>query len=671
MQTVAELSQRRETELASLEQRLRAEGDGRVAAATDARANELAELRRAMHEEAEARVRELREVWEDELYDKLKGSEREQQERLNDALQRAEMQAVNDLLQSLRLEASKWQQVLKENEAKTAVAVDVARAAGWEQRDKEALAEVSKLERRIESIMVKFKDADAEMNRMQRGHDEVLAEERVRHEREVERLVAEGRAAERTQRDEEWTKRMHSARDDFLDREQVLGERLAREEYSKEVLRDDLLKQLAKLGEEKGQLLENLENANQQLVYEREAHLSEKADLRLDFENDAALRILQSSRNQKVAVQELQSQQNRLMEEAEERWERIADSRVGAEAAAINAEKESAIAVIRSHYEKESDELNSALRMYKAELAEKTELALDLTTKLEAADDRLYDEEQRAKQRALDGAFMRWTALCNGFKMRTKFQATVAKVEATFSSQLAEAESLHAEKLNAMTYAAIQISALVQATENSRKRTYATLTSHKTEVVVERRSQIRLFEKELQRMSNEREALEDGRLRVEEEIAALGQQVSALEEEIYEHTRSSTMQHGRINVAHVRRKRRLDSELEKLLELIEVKRALLGECDDKVAAKCRQRDEKELSLVELERDLTRILVEQQRLVLLIVDDDSAIAESCRHQLTEVGLPWPPPAKVSLSDAQSFISLPAVEDSKRYSGTRVL
>ena len=51
------------------------------------------------------------------------------------------------------------------------------------------------------------------------------------------------------------------------------------------------------------------------------------------------------------------------------------------------------------------------------------------------------------------------------------------------------------------------------------------------------------------------------------DAAGLEAQVKDLEEQIREHSRSSSMQNGRINVAHARKKRRLDSELERILGL--------------------------------------------------------------------------------------------------------
>jgi len=67
------------------------------------------------------------------------------------------------------------------------------------------------------------------------------------------------------------------------------------------------------------------------------------------------------------------------------------------------------------------------------------------------------------------------------------------------------------------------------------------------------------------------------------------------------------MTNGRVNVAHARKKRRLDSELERILETIDQKRAGMAQMDARAADKIRQRDDKELEMIELEREVDGLL----------------------------------------------------------------
>ena len=72
---------------------------------------------------------------------------------------------------------------------------------------------------------------------------------------------------------------------------------------------------------------------------------------------------------------------------------------------------------------------------------------------------------------------------------------------------------------------------------------------------------------------------------MEEEIDRLEEQIRDVEEETRQHALLSTTQNGRINVAHARKKRRLDAELERLLETIEQKRSNIHELEDQAAEK--------------------------------------------------------------------------------------
>ena len=112
--------------------------------------------------------------------------------------------------------------------------------------------------------------------------------------------------------------------------------------------------------------------------------------------------------------------------------------------------------------------------------------------------------------------------------------------------------------------------------EDQRKSTHKVLTSYRTAELLEKRTLIRVLEKEFERLTMEKDAMEEQRDLMEEEIEDLEGQVRGMEEEIREHSRTSSMQNGRINVSHARKKRRLDADLERVLEQIENKRVGMG-----------------------------------------------------------------------------------------------
>merc|ERR1711871_348245 len=125
-----------------------------------------------------------------------------------------------------------------------------------------------------------------------------------------------------------------------------------------------------------------------------------------------------------------------------------------------------------------------------------------------------------------------------------------------------------------------------------------------------------------------------------------------LEEQIREHNRSSSMQNGRINVAHARKKRRLDSELERVLELIEKRRVQIFELDERIGERGRARDDKEMGMIDLEKELVAILLEQQKKVLTLVEESSF--ENKNKEIASVAnLPWPPVQNPSIANVRKL------------------
>jgi hypothetical protein len=208
------------------------------------------------------------------------------------------------------------------------------------------------------------------------------------------------------------------------------------------------------------------------------------------------------------------------------------------------------------------------------------------------------------------------------------------------------------KKLDNMTLTALQFSAVLAQTEGARKRMHESLVSYKTETLIEKRTQIKMLERDLERLNAERDNLEEQRESMDEEVAGLEAQVREIEDQMRDHNRNSSMSNGRINVAHARKKRRLDSELERILELIEQRRLQMSELDERVGLAGRARDEKENRMIDLEKDLVQVLLEQQKMVLGLVE--SAKFEDKNKVLTSVAaLPWPPKQNATIGYVKSL------------------
>jgi len=111
-----------------------------------------------------------------------------------------------------------------------------------------------------------------------------------------------------------------------------------------------------------------------------------------------------------------------------------------------------------------------------------------------------------------------------------------------------------------------------------------------------------------------------------------------LEEEIHQHSKKSSIKHGRIDVAHARKKKRLDEELETAIETIEAKRNEVGTVEARLSELGDQRQDKEDEMKVLERKLVEVLVEQQKKLLQILSEEGNIMAEYQQKAPRSSLP---------------------------------
>lgn len=108
-------------------------------------------------------------------------------------------------------------------------------------------------------------------------------------------------------------------------------------------------------------------------------------------------------------------------------------------------------------------------------------------------------------------------------------------------------------------------------------------------------------------------------------LSGLEGAVKEIEHQMHELSKVSAIQDGRINIAHAKKKRRLDQEFERMLSRTQDKRDHLKRIESKLQEIDDKRQEKEDQMKELERNLVALLVEQQKRLLSIIRTDPKIA----------------------------------------------
>ena len=97
--------------------------------------------------------------------------------------------------------------------------------------------------------------------------------------------------------------------------------------------------------------------------------------------------------------------------------------------------------------------------------------------------------------------------------------------------------------------------------------------------------------------------------------------VRAIEQSILAHSKSSAISSdGRINIAHAKKKKRMDDDHEMLLLGVEKQRGALADTDKKLANLNDARENKEDEMKALERRLVELLVSQQKKLLAILQE---------------------------------------------------
>jgi len=157
--------------------------------------------------------------------------------------------------------------------------------------------------------------------------------------------------------------------------------------------------------------------------------------------------------------------------------------------------------------------------------------------------------------------------------------------------------------------------------KNRQQQMYRTLVNHKREILIKQKQESVKMSGQLDEIRSTRIGLEDERKDLELQMRKMEEGIQQVERQMQLHSSISTIKDGRVNIAHARKKRRLDEEYELLLENIEVKRDQINKIDMKLKTIVEKKDEADDRMKKLERTLVEVLVEQQKKLLAILSSN--------------------------------------------------
>ena len=162
----------------------------------------------------------------------------------------------------------------------------------------------------------------------------------------------------------------------------------------------------------------------------------------------------------------------------------------------------------------------------------------------------------------------------------------------------------------------------IKSYQTQRKLVQDVLVSHNRDVLLRQKAKSREVLSQLDAIGAERQALQEKRQRSEEERDGLENQIRELEAKIQQHSQTSSLQGGRVNIAHARKKRSLDEAYDILLDKLEGNREEMSSIDDGLKEVLDRKEIQEERRKETERALVEIAVEMAKKAIQILNGTS-------------------------------------------------
>jgi hypothetical protein len=601
---------------------MKTECDTKVREAEESRVREVAESKKAA-EEAKAKLETDSAAAAEEH---VKAALAEQMEKMNRVKANAIMHTT-----------SKWQKMLSDCEAKIELEKAQARVAGMkesEERWQKASGDSKRAQdTSIAAAKVKYEQLEAavkdEAARASKAKDEAMAlqlskaqeiAEGVRaaakHElaaakKEAQERLLEAVAKAQTEYEQHLEQGLEKAR-----REKADAVALAREEVEEEAERAH------------AEMEAEMEKAVQGAAMS--ARESTAADMQRQTTQMLQEEVRRVHTDHKAELQEArqQAEEAKKKEVEQVRWEEEQKRRAQAEElkGQAAAQQEQALEELQMESEKLIGDVEQAMRRLKSE---KDELQRQLgqgKQDLEKNEDTVYDlqtevarakEENDVAKQELDAAKQREQEQEREFAQQ---EEAAGRVDAERERDAVK----HAAAIEKAQEQSGQYQAQVQELMAKQEQMHDTLVNHKREVLMEHKIQSEVIQNDITLLLEHTDEIESVKGQLLHEQEQMETAVAELEEQLQQMSKQTSLKDGRINVAHRTKKKRLDTELEQMLEAIDEKRSRISGVEAKLAELNEQRQDKEDEMKGLERNLVEVMVEQQKKLLKTLTSVGAV-----------------------------------------------
>jgi hypothetical protein len=291
--------------------------------------------------------------------------------------------------------------------------------------------------------------------------------------------------------------------------DKVWQSKLLKEHQKMDGARLDLSRHTAKFSEDRDTLqlkINQLEIYIKKLESDNE---QEKIKIKEQFTLDRMKMDLEHEKEKKKMTSDLLKNAALVAETTEKQNKQYLEEQLQLERVKMSVANDSQMALLQEENEKLISSLENAMVELRNE-KQKLSLELDMSlSKIENAEDALYDYQQLYKNQEKKYAF---TILRSAVKFRfaeANFNKELKLLNAASGDENKQNNLRFEEKIQNLIILSMKLSYLVFENEKYRESMHSVLLSHKTDVLLEIRTQLRLYEKEIIRINQEKDTIED------------------------------------------------------------------------------------------------------------------------------------------------------------------
>lgn len=536
---------------------------------------------------------------------------------------------------AVRLEAGKWQKALRETEDRIEAERHASFKKGVAERDAAAQKEIGDLKNAANLALEKVKVSAKESLKQALGESaNQLKLAREHAAREKEEAIAKGLR----EANEDKMKAVEEAIGVFSKnaekkKAEAVEAAVARETMATRRVQAELESVTASWRRDQSENVELKQQIDHLKVSgksEMKNHLMAAEEAAAKMREEFELRLAESLKRQKTQLDEIKARETA---EQEGKFQEEKDNAVRETQKNAEKEMEAALGALEAESEKLISSLEQAMAGLRRSKQETEDELAETKSMLEENEDTIYDLQQEGKMKQKEASFAALRLTTGAIRQRINYLKLLEDKDKDLANEKVFMQREH-ERSDGKRVQEIQVlEGILDACKQQRELMHETLVNHKRETLVEHKVQSGVISRELEQIAMERDAVEGQREALTGQLKTMEDNLKDLEDQINVHSKTSTIQGGRVNVSHARKKRRLDEEFEQLLDNIENKREELAGVDSKLKELMESKEDAEDRMKGLERMLVEVLVEQQKKLLSILSQQP---EEVARQIREGG-----------------------------------